>query len=396
MSWTSPRRGVALGFVLLAAIPIATSRAATPPPATLAAPPTAGQTAVCPVPSDPLRARCLGEVRTEASGRWARFSAPLGYGPSDLRNAYRLPASSTRGRAIALVVAFDAPRAGLALARYRARFGEPPLRLGQFRKVNQRGGTRLPPADPSWALEAALDTQMASAICPNCDIVLVEADSDALPDLADAARMAAQMPGVVSVSNSYGLPEIPEALPYEASYRSSKAWVTVAAGDSGFGVMAPAAFTGVVAVGGTRLEVDGRGRRASETAWSGGGSGCSALSAKPDWQRDAQCRRRTVTDVAAVADPDTGVAVLVDEGSGSGMSWVVAGGTSVSSPIVAGVHALTASSGGFAGSLYGRGASVYDVTAGSNGTCAAAYECTARPGYDGPTGVGTPDGTAGF
>jgi subtilase family serine protease len=320
----------------------------------------------------------------------------VGLGPRGLRAAYGLPADGPLGRTIAVVVAFDAPHVEAELVAYRARFDQPRLRPGQFRKLDQSGGKHLPPADPSWALEAAIDTQMASAICSTCDIVLMEANSDWLADLATAVRTAAQLPGVVSVSNSYGLPESAEAMQYEPSYRSSSAWITVASGDSGFGVMAPAAFTGVVAVGGTSLKVNADGTRASETAWSGGGSGCSRYAIKPSWQPDQRCTQRTVTDVAAVADPLTGVAVIVNDGNRQPLTWVVAGGTSVSAPIIAGIHALSGSPGDWRGSLYERTAASFDITQGMNGDCAVRYWCTARMGYDGPTGVGAPDGTFGF
>src|SRR5439155_20866854 len=112
-------------------------------------------------------------------------------------------------------------------------------------------------------------------------------------------------------------------------------------------------------------------------------------------QLDGRCGRRAVADVSAVADPATGVAVF-DLNSGG---WVVFGGTSVSSPLIAGVYALAENAPGTldAGSEpYLHPGNLFDVTSGSNGSCGGSYLCTAKPGYDGPTGLGTPNGIAAF
>src|SRR5262249_4934937 len=135
----------------------------------------------------------------------------------------------------------------------------------------------------------------------------------------------------------------------------------------------------------------------SETVWSGAGSGCSAYISKPSWQTDARCSRRTVADVAAVADPSIGVAVYDTYGSSG---WLVFGGTSVSAPIIAGVYALAGNTGSItSGSYaYSHTSSLFDVTSGKNGQCkrSGAYLCAGVPGYDGPTGNGTPNGIGGF
>ncbi|MGW1809228.1 putative Ig domain-containing protein, partial [Streptomyces sp. NPDC002078] len=139
----------------------------------------------------------------------------------------------------------------------------------------------------------------------------------------------------------------------------------------------------------------------SESVWhtnstEGTGSGCSAYDPKPSWQTDTGCAKRMEADVSAVADPATGVAVY-DTYGGSG--WGVVGGTSASSPIVAGVYALAGTPGASdypAKYPYQHTGNLYDVTSGSNGSCSTSYFCTARTGYDGPTGWGTPNGTAAF
>ena len=143
----------------------------------------------------------------------------------------------------------------------------------------------------------------------------------------------------------------------------------------------------------------------SENAWSGSGSGCSVYITKPGWQTDSGCARRTVADVAAVADPNTGVAVYDSYGSSGGANWYVFGGTSVAAPIVAAIYALAgnASSVNYGSYPYAHTSSLWDITSGSNGRCvkgrsssSGAYVCNAGVGYDGPTGLGTPFGVGAF
>jgi len=174
--------------------------------------------------------------------------------------------------------------------------------------------------------------------------------------------------------------------------------ITVSSGDNGYGVEFPAASRYVTAVGGTTLVRDSSSRGWGETVWPGAGSGCSAYVPKPAWQTDTGCARRTVADVSADADPNTGVAVY-DTFRSSG--WLVFGGTSVSAPIVAGVYALAGNASTITHGSYPYTHAVYpvtlnDVTQGSNGSCGGSYLCTAAAGYDGPTGLGTPQTTAAF
>jgi subtilase family serine protease len=271
--------------------------------------------------------------------------------------------------------------------------------------VNQGGSATgpYPSGDTGWAEEISLDLDMVSAICPNCRIALVEANSNSLTDLGTAVNTAASLRGVSAVSNSYGANEFFGETSYQSYYNHPGVAITVSAGDNGYGVEFPAASQYVTAVGGTSLTRASNARGWSETAWSGTGSGCSAYIAKPSWQTDRGCSRRTVADVAAVADPATGVAVYDSYGQSG---WLVFGGTSVASPIVASVYALAGNEKAITyGSYpYSHTSSLYDVTSGSNGSCGghgrrstgSSYLCTAGPGYDGPTGNGTPNGTGGF
>jgi subtilase family serine protease len=245
---------------------------------------------------------------------------------------------------------------------------------------------------------------MASAICPTCPILYVGANSASFLDLAAAVDTAAAK-GAKVISNSYGGNEFSGESTIASHYNHPGVAITASSGDSGYGAQAPAAFNTLTAVGGTHLTLNTDGTRKGETVWNGAGSGCSAYITKPAWQPAAACgTKRTISDVAAVADPATGVAVYDSYGSTGGANWYVFGGTSVSAPIIGGVYALSGNTSGVPAQLsYGAPAgSLFDVTSGSNGRCVhgkqttGAYLCTGVVGYDGPTGNGTPNGTAAF
>jgi subtilase family serine protease len=314
-------------------------------------------------------------------------SAPAGYGPTALQGAYAVPATSTTAT-VAIVDAYDDPSAESDLAKYRSTYGLPPCTTsnGCLRKVNQTGGTSMPSASTGWSQEIALDLDMVSAICPSCHILLVEATSATVGNLSTAVQTAAKL-GAVAISNSYGGNEFSGETSYDAAYNQPGIAVTVSSGDSGYGVQYPAASPYVIAVGGTSLKSQGGGW--TESAWSGAGSGCSAYESKPSWQKDTGCTRRTVADVSAVADPNTGVAVYDSYGQSG---WLVFGGTSVASPIVASMYAIAGNHVSTASSAYSHVSSLRDVVSGSNGNCAPSYLCTAVTGYDGPTVLGTPQG----
>jgi subtilase family serine protease len=373
--------------------------------AAAAPPPWAGRH-VCAV-GPAATARCHAILRTDIAPLAAATPnvTPSGYGPADLRSAYNLTGSGSSSQTIAIVDAFDNPNAESDLAVYRSQFGLPPCTTanGCFKKVNQRGVQGSYPAgNVGWGQEIALDIDMASAICPNCKILLVEADDNSFANLGAAVDRAALM-SANTISNSYGGGEfsVEGTSTYNGHFNHPGIAITVSSGDSGYGVEFPAASQYVTAVGGTHLVRDGSTRGWSETVWSGAGSGCSAYIPKPSWQLDANCSRRTVADVAAVADPGTGVAVYDTYGSGG---WLVFGGTSVAAPIIAGVYALAANAGSitYGSYSYSHTGSLFDVTSGSNGNCvhgkrtAGAYLCKGVAGYDGPTGNGTPNGTGGF
>jgi subtilase family serine protease len=322
-------------------------------------------------------------------------TAHAGYTPCDLQSAYSLPSAiGGSGRTVAIVDAYDDPKAETDLTVYRGAYGLPACTSanGCFRKVDQNGGTAYPSADTGWSEEISLDLDMVSAVCPNCHILLVEANSNSLSDLLTAEDRAASM-GASAISNSWGAGEFLFESLYD-SFFDQGIPITASAGDSGYGVEWPAASPYVVAVGGTTLNRAANSRGWSETAWNGTGSGCSAVESKPAWQHDSGCADRTVSDVSAVADPHTGVATY-DTYNVSG--WVAFGGTSVAAPIIASVYALAGNATTNAASIpYAHAGALNDVTSGSNGTCKPSYLCNAAAGYDGPTGLGTPNNTTGF
>ncbi|HKB29816.1 MAG TPA: S8 family serine peptidase [Streptosporangiaceae bacterium] len=333
----------------------------------------------------------------------ARPSVPAGYSPALLQRAYRLPPGRGSGRTVAVVDAYDNPDAESDLATYRRTYGLPACTTanGCFRKADQYGGRAYPSADSGWAAEISLDLDMVSAICPHCRILLVEASSAYISDLGAAVNQAVRL-GAKYVSNSYGAGESPADAGYDRQYFNHPGVaVTASAGDGGYATSYPAASRYVTAVGGTSLRQSGTARGFTETVWgnmgSGGtGSGCSAYDAKPAWQTDSGCAARTATDVSAVADPDTGVAVYDTYQAGG---WSIYGGTSASSPIIAAAYALAGppAAGTYPSAYpYAHASALHDVTAGSNGSCSPAYLCPARTGFDGPTGLGTPDGYTAF
>jgi subtilase family serine protease len=365
------------------------------------------QKPVCPGPTHHGMARCHAHVVTDDQGKPLGKPQPsqAALTPVDLRSAYgltSLSASNGGGRTIAIVDAYHYPTAEHDLGVYRDQYGLPACTVanGCFKQVNQLGqSSNYPAIDAGWAQEEALDIDMASAICPNCKIVLVEANSAYMTDLGASENTAAGLADVIS--NSYGGGEYSsESADESAFFNHPGKAITVSSGDSGYGVEFPAASQYVTAVGGTSLKRTTTAVRGwTETAWSGAGSGCSAVVARPAWQPvKSGCSNRMVADVSAVADPATGVAVYDSTPYQNASGWLKFGGTSVAAPLVAGVYALGSFSGYPSSIAYSAPAgSLFDVISGSNGRCrTATYLCTAGTGYDGPTGLGTPNGIAAF
>jgi hypothetical protein len=353
---------------------------------------------LCTATPRPGHATCFAIRRTTSSSDVTPLATPAGFAPADIQSAYKLPAGAGAGRTVAIVDAYDLPTAESDLATYRSQFGLPPCTTanGCFRKINQSGGTTPPAANAGWGGEIALDLDMVSAACPSCKILLVEANSASIANLGTAVNQAAAQ-GAVAISNSYGGSESTSETSWDSQYYNHPGIaVTASSGDSGFGTSYPANSRYVTAVGGTSLSTAANSRGWTESAWNGAGSGCSTIETKQSWQV-ASCSGRAMADVSAVADPNTGVAVY-DSYQASG--WQVFGGTSASSPIIASVYAMAppAAAGVTpAQYAYANTGALFDVTTGSNGSsCTPSFMCHAGAGYDGPTGLGTPNGVGAF
>ena len=385
--------------------------------------------AVCPPPTatrascmaigvpNPSKLTSLGLVAPsyEGSGELEGFS------PEDLRSAYKFPKEGGEGQTVAIVDAYNYPKAEKDLEVYREKYklyykkeSETACTEanGCFKTVNQKGETGKPPAEENseWTEETALDLDMVSAACPKCHILLVEANNEGLENLLPAVEEAATTKGVKVVSDSWDAAESSGEAGDDHYLDHAGVPVLFASGDRGYGVRYPSASPDVVAVGGTSLKKAKNSREWSEEAWSGAGSGCSEYEKeKPAWQKDEGCANRTVADISAVASPETPVSLYdsYETKEPEKEGWRLVGGTSVATPLVAGIEAQASE---YALSLpaadvfYSDPSALFDVTTGSNtlegepcrppseDPSAREYECHAGVGYDGPTGNGTPDG----
>jgi subtilase family serine protease len=383
-----------------------------------AAPVQGGPQHACPAAAEGY-ARCHAIVSSMAHGRATNTNPNAGYTAAQLQSAYALSSASAAngtGETVAIVDAYDDPKAISDLDTYRRTFGlggctvSPPAATGctltngaTVRKVSQSGTQAYPRGNRGWGQEISLDLDMVSAICPRCNILLVEATTNSIANLG-AAEVEAATLGANAISNSYGANEFSGETADDANYDHPGIAVTASTGDSGYGVEWPAASPYVTAVGGTTLKTASTARGWTETAWSGAGSGCSAYETRPSWQAiapiTALCARRATADVSAVADPNTGVSVYDTYAGLFGQSgWLVFGGTSVASPIIASVYALAGNTSQAPGAPYANAGSLNDVVSGSNSSglfgCGNAL-CTAGTGWDGPTGLGTPKGIGAF
>jgi len=351
-----------------------------------------------------------------------------GFSPQDLQSIYQLPSlTKGTGQTVAIVDAYDDPNAEADLAVYRETYDLPPCTTanGCFSKVDQTGGHNLPPAEYEWGLEISLDVDMVSAACPNCHILLVEANDNTVENLAKAVQTAADL-GATQISNSYGSREKDvgqkEIELFDNYYNQPGIAVTVASGDDGYNneqfathkistgeclncsPSYPSDLSSVISVGGTTIYPEGTsGRGWKEYVWPYSGSGCSLYITKPSWQKDPGCAKRTENDVAAVAGGETNLSVY-DTFGRFYHGWIDVAGTSASTPLVAAGIALESSSlqsEGIAG-IYNHPENWFDISEGSNWwgldeqhtltECSNAKLCVAKSGYDGPTGMGTPNG----
>ena len=354
-----------------------------------------GAAAVCAFGAEDMA--CHARVVIGSDGYEAAAASPQGLNPADLRSAYNITGTGSSTTTIAIVDAYGYPTAEADLAVYRSAFGLPACTTanGCLRIVDQNGGNKLPHTNTGWDQEQALDLDMASAICPSCKILLVQATTASMTNLGAGVNTAVAL-GANVVSNSYGGSEGTSDVSYDSQFFNHPGIaITVSSGDNGYGAEYPASSQYVTAVGGTSLTRASNARGWSETAWSGAGSGCSKYDPKPSWQKDTGCSMRSVADVSAIADPQTGVSVY-GPSTRRASTWMVFGGTSVAAPLVGAIYAVNGSAATYGSDPYAHTSALNDVTSGSNGTCGGTYLCTAGAGYDGPTGLGTPNGTTAF
>jgi len=320
-----------------------------------------------------------------------------GWTPSDLQTRYNLPSSTKgSGTVVAIVDAFDNPKVASDLAAYRAEFGLP---AAKFYKYNQKGQQKnYPSGNKYWGVEIDLDVEMVSAACPNCTIYLIESKNSGTNSLYAAEETAVRL-GAHIVSNSWGGGGGSAS---SGAFAAKGVTYLASAGDSGYGMQDPADYPTVVSVGGTVLQ------RASskytETVWQDSGGGCSLVE-KPSWQGDPDCSERTGNDVAAVA-----WAVAYYDTYGY-RGWFTIGGTSISSPLLAGVFGLASNStkqdGGkrfWTEPEKKRAKYLHEITRGYLAHCPSqylnTYICSAGTNqfgtYSGPSGWGTPNGIGAF
>ncbi|WP_206686271.1 S53 family peptidase [Kribbella qitaiheensis] len=388
-----------VGALAVAGLTSQGAAAATPTPYT------AGKhaTKVCATATSPHTASCHAFKLVDASGVAPATATPpaTGLTPTGLRDAYKLNGLSANGRTVAIVDAYGYPNLERDLGVYRSQFGLSACTIanGCLRIIDQNGGTSLPRFNTGWAGEQALDVDAVSAAAPDAKIVVVQAKSASFADLGTAVVTAAKQPGVVAISNSYGGGDAADST-YGTYYNHPGIAVTASTGDNGYqGGSYPASSSYVTAVGGTSLVSASNTRGWSESVWSGAGSGCStyntALSAASTF--DTGCSKRAMADVSAASDPGKGGMAIYYPTSKTASTWAQFGGTSEAAPIIASVYALSGNTAGYANALpYAHTSSLFDVTTGSNGSCPITQWCNARTGWDGPTGLGTPNGAGAF
>jgi subtilase family serine protease len=335
------------------------------------------------------QAQC--DVLIQASSNVKVHQAYAGWGAPDLEKAYNLPSSSGgKGQVVGIVDAYDNPDVVSDFNSYRSGMGLPSATLNKYNQTGQQ--SNYPQGSPNWGVEIDLDVDMVSASCPNCKVILVEANSNAWSDL-EASEAEAIKLGATIVSNSYD-----GTGGSESSYETKGITYLASSGDGGLGLYDPATFQDVIAVGGTVLSHNSDKRGYGEVVWPSTGGGCSDTSEpKPSWQKDPSCSFRTGSDIGAIASD----AAEYDTYNAGG--WITVAGTSISSPLVAGMVALAGNSTKQTGgeNLWKLKKKklkkdIYPVTVGTDGSCGGSYLCTAGTKqfgiYSGPTGWGTPHG----
>ncbi|HEY3805870.1 MAG TPA: hypothetical protein VGL61_24850 [Kofleriaceae bacterium] len=328
---------------------------------------------------------CKAVVQVDDDGNIQHFDTPMGYGVPDLQMMYDVDPTLGAGRTIAIVDAYGYTELEADLAAYRSQYSLPPCSVasGCLTILNSAGQTTplLPDTDDGWIEETALDVDMISAACPMCKIVVVQTDGPGLQGLQVGQLVAAKQ-WVDTISDSWGGGEDPSVLMDESDYQNPGIGEFVASGDDGYaaGPSYPATSAYTIAVGGT--EIDG----SATNAWNDAQSGCSTVVPTQPWSPSvAPCGNfRAFADISAYAAPSPGVATYVKG------SWGTVGGTSAASPFSAALFSAAGHPDAGPAFVYKHASAFTDVTGGSSGSCGSLL-CEGAPGWDGPTGLGTPD-----
>ena len=342
----------------------------------------------------------------------ATYTSPWGETPASIRAVYGLPAIGGAG-VIAIVDAFDYPTAQADFDTFSGQFNLP-LSTDSvcnganpcFRKVYATG--RKPKANCGWAQEAALDIEWAHAMAPSAQIVLVEAASNRFSDLfqaVDVATNIVQNGGIGSgeVSMSWGGSEFSTEANNDGHFTANGVVYFAASGDAGGKTIYPGVSPNVVSAGGTTINRDAGGNFVSETGWSGSGGGPSKYEPRPSYQGGIVTivgSQRGAPDFSFDANPNSGVSVYDSTSCQGSSGWLVFGGTSVSSPSLAGIVNLAGhfylNTGTELGTIYADYASptyypadFRDILSGTAGSY------TAKAGWDFVTGVGSNKGLNG-
>jgi subtilase family serine protease len=367
-----------------------------------------------------VRVADTGNSDPSRDARQLHTRGPAGYSPAQIRKAYEFDklGNDGKGQIIGIVNAFDSPTVAADLKTFIKTFklknmyglpGRKPCTVAAgphpcFEVVYARG--TQPAFEEIWALESCMDTQWAHAIAPGADILLVEASSNNVVDLFQAVQVATNL-GADVVSMSWGAVEFPLQSIFEPLLDIPGVTFFASAGDAGNQINYPATSPRVVAVGGTTLPLDKKGKRKGpETAWAGSGGGISQLVSEPGYQVTYPIPPtggfRGVPDVAYIGDPTTGFSIYDSAGVNGDFGWLVVAGTSAGAPQWAALFAL-ANQRREEGNLSSNdliNRPIYDlarddhedlfvdITAGTNGGCGSV--CTAAPGYDFVTGLGSP------
>ena len=336
-----------------------------------------------------------------------------GISPSQMVQAYGVNAISFggvtgngAGQTIAIIDAFNDPNAASDLAAFDSHYGlaAPP----SFKQLNQSGGTTLPSnSTTGWSLEESLDIEWSHVIAPDASIILYEANSASDSDLiSTAVTTAKNNANVTVVSMSFGGGEFAGENTLDSVFTSTHTTFVASTGDNGSPAGYPSYSPNVIAVGGTTLSVSSSGNWTGETAWNSSGGGTSAVESEPAYQNGVQSTGfRTTPDVSMDSSPSTGVPVYDSYDEGASTPWITVGGTSLASPMFAGLIAIanqgrringlpvlkTASNPAATNNtqalplIYSAAQSdFHDITSGNNGGFIAG------PGYDEVTGRGSP------